>query len=64
MRLELQTVLDGHVFAYILALDLPGRFKELRVLEEALTVDGEPLYARELAKDYPGLVVENWALSS
>jgi hypothetical protein len=26
LRLELQTVLDGHVFAYTLALDLPERF--------------------------------------
>jgi len=50
MRLELQAVLDGHVFQYTLALDLPDRFKELRVLEEALAVDGEPVYTRELAQ--------------
>lgn len=50
MRLELQAALDGRVFHYTLAFDLPERFKELRVLEEALTVDGEPLYTRELAQ--------------
>ena len=50
MRLELQAVLDGRVFDYTLALDLPDRFKELRVLEEALAVDGEPVYSRELAQ--------------
>ena len=50
MRLELEVRLDGRAFKYTLALDLPERFKELRVLEEALVVDGEALYTRELAQ--------------
>ena len=50
MRLELEVRLGGRAFKYTLALDLPERFKELRVLEEALAVDGEPLYTRELAQ--------------
>lgn len=49
MRLELEARLNGRAFRYTLALDLPERFKELRVLEEGLVVDGEQLYSRELA---------------
>lgn len=50
MRLELEVRLGGRDFKYTLALDLPERFKELRVQEEVLVVDGAPLYARELAQ--------------
>jgi len=50
MRLELQVNLAGRVFRYTLALDLPDRFKELRVLEESFVVDDVPLYTRDLAQ--------------
>ena len=50
MRLELQVRLGTRVYRYALALDLPERFKELRVLEESLSVDDEPVYTRELAQ--------------
>lgn len=50
MRFELQVLLDGRVFQYTLALDLPERFRELRVLEEQLRVDDELLYSRKLAE--------------
>ncbi|WP_397533892.1 AAA family ATPase [Roseateles sp.] len=49
MRLELECTLGGQAFKYNLALDLPDRFKELRVVEESLILDGEPIYSRELA---------------
>lgn len=49
MRFELEGVLGGRAFKFRLALDLPDRFRELRVVEEELVVDGEPVYSRELA---------------
>lgn len=50
MRFELQLQLDGQIFDYALAFELPERFKEFRVLEERLAVDGVVLYTRELAQ--------------
>lgn len=50
MRLELQVLLNGQVFNYALVLELPERFRELRVLEEQLLLDGEALYSRKLAQ--------------
>jgi len=50
MRLELEVLLAGQKFHYSLALELPAHFKELRVLEERLTCEGYPVYAREQAQ--------------
>lgn len=50
MRFELQLRLDGRVFEYVLALELPDRFKELRVLEEKLSLDGSIVYSRQQAQ--------------
>lgn len=50
MRLELDVRLGGRLYCYKLALDLPAKFKELRVHSEQLLVDGEPIYSRELAR--------------
>ncbi len=49
MRFELEIELSGLVYAYSLAFEYPKGFKELRVFEERLTVDGAPIYSRELA---------------
>jgi len=49
MRFELEVQLGAHVFNYMLALELPERFRELRVLEEKLVIDGEVLFSREQA---------------
>jgi predicted ATPase len=49
MRFELDVEIDGRAFRYVLALELPKGFRELRVCEEALTCDGEPRYTRQLA---------------
>jgi predicted ATPase len=50
MRFEIEVELEAKVLGYGLAFELPERFKELRVLEEKLTVDGRPVYTRELAQ--------------
>lgn len=49
MRIELTAQLEGKSFRFELALELPDGFKELRVLEESLTVDGSPVYQRQQA---------------
>jgi predicted ATPase len=50
MRFELEAQLAGKLFRYTLALELPDRFRELRVLEERLEVDGLPVYGRAQAQ--------------
>ena len=50
MRFELAVVLAGHRFDYRLALELPARFRELRVQSESLSVDGVPVFARHEAE--------------
>jgi len=48
MRFEIVVELEGETYAYDITFDLPERFKELRVLEEKLTVNGKPVYTREV----------------
>ncbi len=50
MRFEIEAGLKGKVYAYVIAFECPEGAKELRVLEERLTVDGKPLYNRDLAE--------------
>jgi energy-coupling factor transporter ATP-binding protein EcfA2 len=50
MRLEIEVDLGGKIYAYSLALELPAGFRELRVLEEKLTVGTNVVYTREPAK--------------
>lgn len=50
MQFELEVRLDGHLYLYRLVLELPAGFKELRVQKEALLIDGEPFYTREIAQ--------------
>jgi len=47
MRFEIEVELSAKIYTYVIALELPEGFKELRVLEEKLTVDGEPVCTRE-----------------
>ena len=49
MRFEITAQLSGSVYEYTLALEFPENFKEMRVREERLTVDGRPIYSRESA---------------
>jgi predicted ATPase len=50
MRFEIEVELRSRIFEYVIAFEYPEGFKELRVLEERLTVGGEPVYTREAAQ--------------
>ena len=50
MRFEIEVELGGKRYEYALAFELPSSFKELRVLEEKLAVDGKAVYTREVAQ--------------
>jgi hypothetical protein len=50
MRVEIEVELNAKVYEYVIAFELPEDFKELRVLEEKLAVDGAHVYSRELAQ--------------
>lgn len=49
IRLELEVKLNDHVFHYVLALELPKGFRELRVLEESLGMDSTIAFSRKQA---------------
>jgi len=50
IRFEIEVLLDSQLYKYVLALDLPENFRELRVFEEQLLVSGEPIYSRKEAQ--------------
>jgi predicted ATPase len=50
MRFEIEVELDAKRYEYVVAFEFPRGFKELRVLEEKLAVDGKPVFTRELAQ--------------
>ena len=50
IRLRLEAVVQGIQFSYEIAFELPARFKEYRVLQEQLNVEGMPLFSRDLAQ--------------
>lgn len=50
VRLELAVTLQGQTFEYVVAFELPEGFRELRVLEESLTVGGVVKFSREVAE--------------
>ena len=50
MRFEVDVELEGKLYQYALALELPEGFRELRVLSEQLTVADQPIYHREHAR--------------
>jgi energy-coupling factor transporter ATP-binding protein EcfA2 len=50
MRFEIEVELGDKMYSYALALEFPTGFKELRVLEERLDVDGKTIYSRESAQ--------------
>lgn len=50
MRFLIEAEIAGSSFEYTLALELPDGFKEMRVLEEKLSVNGTPAYAREISQ--------------
>ncbi|BAY21219.1 hypothetical protein NIES2100_09690 [Calothrix sp. NIES-2100] len=50
IRFEIEVLLNDKLYKYVLALELPEKFKELRVFEEQLLVSGDPIYSRKEAK--------------
>ncbi|TAF06319.1 MAG: ATP-binding protein [Nostocales cyanobacterium] len=50
IRFEIEVLLKDKLYKYVLALELPEKFKELRVSEEQLLVWGEPIYSRKEAQ--------------
>ncbi|WP_426663506.1 AAA family ATPase [Rhodanobacter aciditrophus] len=50
MRLEIDVRLNGYLYTYALAMDLPENFRELRVLEEELTLNEKKVFSRKLAQ--------------
>jgi predicted ATPase len=50
VRFEIEVALAGRNYAYSVAFDFSAGFRELRVFEEKLSVDGEPIFTRELAQ--------------
>src|SRR5665213_1661581 len=49
MRFEIEVELENKIYRFTVAFEFPKGFKELRVLEEKLTVGGKPVYSRALA---------------
>ncbi|MDP4025884.1 AAA family ATPase [Methylobacterium sp. NEAU 140] len=47
---DLEAGIDGRVYRYTLVFDFPAGFREMRVAQETITVDGDVLFARELAE--------------
>lgn len=52
MRFEVEVEFGGLTYEYVIALDFPKGLKELRVLEEKLTVGGKTVYSRKMAQVY------------
>jgi len=50
IRFEIEVLLDNKLYKYILALELPENFRELRVFEEQLLISGNPIYSRKEAE--------------
>lgn len=51
IRFEIEVLLRDQLYKYVLALELlPENFKEIRVFEEQLLVEGNPIYSREAAQ--------------
>lgn len=50
VRLEIDVLIDGLMNSYSIVFDLPENFKEVRVLEEILVIDGKKIYERNLAE--------------
>ena len=50
MTIAVEVLLDGHLYMYSVAFDLPEKFKELRVAEERLELAGKVIYSRDHAQ--------------
>lgn len=52
MRFEIDVTIEGRKFAYALSLELPEGFREMRVREESLTVDGVVSFDKNLSVSF------------
>ncbi len=50
IRFEIEVDLGTRHYLYSIAFEFPSGFRELRVLEEKLLLDGKPIFSRELAR--------------
>ena len=50
MRIEIEATITGRSYHYSLAWEFPPGFKELRIFEERLSVEGSPIYSRSQAQ--------------
>ena len=50
MRFEIEAELGGQIYEYIIAFEYPEGFRQLRVFEERLLVEGKAVYTRETAQ--------------
>ncbi len=50
IRLELEVVIEDRIYQYALAFELPAHFREPRVSEEKLLVEGNSIYSRQEAQ--------------
>jgi len=50
MRFEIEADVEGATYSYVLAFELPEGFRELRVREEKLAIDGHTVYTRKEAE--------------
>jgi predicted ATPase len=50
VRFEIEVELKRSIYEYVIAFEFPEGFKELRVLEEKLAVNGKPVFTREAAQ--------------
>jgi len=50
VRFEVEVTLAGRNYTYAVAFDFPAGWRELRVCEETLAVDGEAIFTRSLAE--------------
>lgn len=50
MRFEIEVVLTSKKYTYAVSFDWPSNFREARILEESLVVDGQAVFTRDLAQ--------------
>jgi energy-coupling factor transporter ATP-binding protein EcfA2 len=50
VRFEIEAKLSNNMYKYTIAFEFPQGFRELRVFDEKLTIDGNPVYTREIAQ--------------
>src|SRR5271157_2294427 len=50
MRFEIELTLTGRRFKYAIAFEWPEHFREARILDESLSVDGQSIFTRHQAQ--------------